>query len=227
MLGLTLREEFQGKRLKGTAIELTNEKNTGATQVPADKFLEITYPTTDVLKALDALKAGQGRPLALIGERGQGKSHLLGTIYHALADGTATASWLGTWAQRLSNSKMADIPLRSGMKIICESLHRQRYKFLWDLLLDNHSHGEFIRGKWDALGSKKTDVPPDVLILELLQKQPVALLLDEFQTWFDGLTNTKQYPWKHWAFNFRPARQSGFSRHRTGRPLEERGTTPS
>jgi hypothetical protein len=28
------------------------------------------------------------------------------------------------------------------------------------------------------------------------------LLLDEFQTWFDGLTNTKQYPWKNWAFNF-------------------------
>ena len=28
------------------------------------------------------------------------------------------------------------------------------------------------------------------------------LLLDEFQTWPDGLTNTKQYPWKNWAFNF-------------------------
>jgi hypothetical protein len=28
------------------------------------------------------------------------------------------------------------------------------------------------------------------------------LLLDEFQTWYDGLTNTKQYPWKNWAFNF-------------------------
>ena len=31
MLGLTLRREFQGRRLKGTAIELANEKNTGAT----------------------------------------------------------------------------------------------------------------------------------------------------------------------------------------------------
>ena len=28
------------------------------------------------------------------------------------------------------------------------------------------------------------------------------LLLDEFQTWFDGLTSTKQYPWRTWAFNF-------------------------
>ena len=30
MLGLTLREEFRGKRLKGTAIELSNETNTVA-----------------------------------------------------------------------------------------------------------------------------------------------------------------------------------------------------
>ena len=30
MLGLTLREEFRGKRLKGTAIELSNDTNTGA-----------------------------------------------------------------------------------------------------------------------------------------------------------------------------------------------------
>ena len=30
MLGLKLREEFQGRRLKGTAIELANENNTPA-----------------------------------------------------------------------------------------------------------------------------------------------------------------------------------------------------
>ena len=42
MLGLALREEFQSKRLKGTAIELSNDTNTGATQVAAQKFLSIT-----------------------------------------------------------------------------------------------------------------------------------------------------------------------------------------
>lgn len=46
MLGLTLREEFRGKRLKGTAIELSNDANTGATQIAAKAFLEITYPRT-------------------------------------------------------------------------------------------------------------------------------------------------------------------------------------
>jgi hypothetical protein len=202
MLGLTLRNEFRGRRLKGTAIELANEKNTGATQVPASEFFEITYPSSDVLKAIEAVGPNQGRPLVLIGERGQGKSHLLGSLYHALTDAAATNVWLETWADRLHTPKIASLPLRSGAKVIGESLHRQRYKFLWDLLFEQHPHGDFIRGKWEGLGDKKTDIPPDFLILELLRKQPTVLLLDEFQTWFDGLTNTKQYPWKHWAFNF-------------------------
>jgi hypothetical protein len=202
MLGLTLRKEFQGRRLKGTAIELANEKNTGATQVPAAEFLEITYPSADVLKAVEAVGPGQARPLVLIGERGQGKSHVMGVLYHALTDADATKRWLQAWGQRLANPKVASLSLREGMTVISESLHRQRYKFLWDLLFERHPHGEFIRGKWEGAGDKKTEVPPDTLILELLRKQPVALLMDEFQTWFDGLTNTKQYPWRTWAFNF-------------------------
>ena len=77
MLGLTLREEFRGKRLKGTAIELSNDNKTGATQVAASEFLEITYPTSDLLKALEAIEPGQGRPLVILGERGLGKSHVM------------------------------------------------------------------------------------------------------------------------------------------------------
>ncbi len=202
MLGLTLRKEFQGRRLKGTAIELANEKNTGATQVPAREFLDITYPTGDVLKAIEAVGPAQGRPVVLIGERGQGKSHLMGALYHALTDSAATKDWLLYWSDRLRNEKIASLSLREGMLVVSESLHRQRYKFLWDLLFDCHPHGTFIRGKWEGLGDKKTEVPPDTLILELLRKQPTALIFDEFQTWFDGLTNTKQYPWRTWAFNF-------------------------
>ncbi|MBO6090864.1 MAG: hypothetical protein J6P00_01400 [Acetobacter sp.] len=45
MLGLKLREEFQGDHLKGTAIELATNNQDGATQIAAGKFLEITYPT--------------------------------------------------------------------------------------------------------------------------------------------------------------------------------------
>lgn len=93
MLGLTLREEFRGRRLKGTAIELSNDTNTGATQVAAQEFLEITYPTHDLLKAIEAVGPNQGRPVVVMGERGLGKSHLMGALHHAVSDSASTAAW--------------------------------------------------------------------------------------------------------------------------------------
>lgn len=202
MLGLSLREEFKGRRLKGTAIELTNKNNTGATQVSASDFLRITYPSHDLLKAIEAIGPDQGRPVTLKGERGLGKSHLMAVLYHAFTDQSATQNWLNSWSHILDEAKIGALPLRGGMHVISESLHRQRYKFLWDLVFDNHPHGNYCRGKWEALGEKKPDVPSDEILLELFKHTPTALVLDEFQTWYDGLTNTKQYPWRTWAFNF-------------------------
>lgn len=202
MLGLTLRDEFRSKRLKGTAIELSNDSNTGATQIAAQEFLNITYPTHDLLKGIEAVGPGQGRPVVVIGERGLGKSHLMAALYHAVNDATSTAAWLNSWASTLGEPQIGKIALRDGMLVIGESLHRQRYKFLWDLLFDLHPHGTYIKGKWEGMGAAQTDIPSDKLILEMLENAPTMLLLDEFQTWYDGLTNTKQYPWKNWAFNF-------------------------
>lgn len=202
MLGLRLRDEFKGRRLKGTAIELTNKNNTGATQIAADEFLKITYPSTDVLKMLEAAAPDQGRPIVLKGERGQGKSHLMAVLYHGLTDQQATSAWLSHWGETLSNPQIDRIQLRDRMHVISESLHQQHYKFLWDVVFENHPHGAYCRGKWEAQGAKKTDVPSDTVIMEMLEHTPTALILDEFQTWFDGLTNTKQYPWRTWAFNF-------------------------
>ncbi|NEX15474.1 MAG: DUF499 domain-containing protein [Halochromatium sp.] len=202
MLGLTLRDEFKSSRLKGTAIELTNKNNTGATQVSAEEFLRITYPSHDVLKTLEAAGPSQGRPVTIKGERGQGKSHLMAMLYHAFTDHEATQSWLSDWSQTLGDPKIGQLPLRPGMHVIGESLHRQRYKALWDLLFEKHPYGEYCRGKWEGLGDKKTDIPSDEILLELFQHTPTALILDEFQTWFDGLTDSKQAPRKAWAFNF-------------------------
>ena len=202
MLGLNLRQEFKGKRLKGTAIELSNESNTGATQLAAAEFLEITYPTHDLLKGIEAVGPDQGRPVVVIGERGTGKSHLMAALFHAVNDPASTRAWLESWATTLNEPTIGKISLRDGMLVIGESLHRQRYKFLWDLLFVQHPYGSYIRGKWEGMGDAKTDVPSDQLILELLRHTPIMLLLDEFQTWYDGLTNTKQFPWKNWAFNF-------------------------
>lgn len=202
MLGLTLREEFRGKRLKGTAIELSNDQHTGATQVAAEQFLKITYPTHDLLKGIESVGPNQGRPVVVIGERGLGKSHLMAALYHAVTDPESTNAWLNAWATTLAAPNIGKIALRNGMHVIGESLHRQRYKFLWDVLFENHPHGIFIKGKWEGQGTSKTEIPSDKLVIELLENKPTMLLLDEFQTWFDGLTNTKQYPWKNWAFNF-------------------------
>lgn len=202
MLGLTLREEFRGKRLKGTAIELSNDQQTGATQIAAQQFLEITYPTHDLLKGIEAVGPSQGRPVVVIGERGLGKSHLIAALYHAVTDPASTKSWLNAWSTTLADANIGKIALRDGMHVIGESLHRHRYKFLWDVLFENHPHGTYIKGKWEGQGASKTEIPSDKLIIELLENKPTMLLLDEFQTWYDGLTNTKQYPWKNWAFNF-------------------------
>ena len=97
---------------------------------------------------------------------------------------------------------IAGLQLRTGMTVIAESLHLHNYKFLWDLLFERHPQGAYYRGAWEKHGESKTEVPSYALILEMLEKQPTALILDEFQTWYEGLTNTKQYPWRTWAFNF-------------------------
>lgn len=202
MLGLKLRVEFRGKRLRDTAIELSKEDNSGATQIAAREFLEITYPTHDLVKGIEAVGPDQGRPIVVIGEKGLGKSHLLAALYHTVNDPASTRAWLQNWSETLKEPSIAAVPLRQGMMVIGESLHRQRYKYLWDVLFENHPHGKFIRGKWEGQGEARTDVPSDQLMVELFTNQPTLLILDEYQTWFDGLTNTKQHPRRNWAFNF-------------------------
>jgi hypothetical protein len=77
VLELKLREEFRGRRLKGTTVDFTNQAQTGALQVPAVEFLKITYPSFDLLKTIEATGPDHSRPVVLLGARGQGKSHLM------------------------------------------------------------------------------------------------------------------------------------------------------
>jgi hypothetical protein len=60
------------------------------------------------------------------------------------------------------------------------------------------SHGKIIKAR-EVHG---TEVPSYDLILEMAENKPFILILDEFQTWFEGLTNSNQYKRKAWAFNF-------------------------
>ena len=74
MIDLKLREEFRGRRLKGTMVDFKNQSGTGALDVSAAEFLKITYPSHDLLKTIEATQQGQSRPVVLLGSRGQGKS---------------------------------------------------------------------------------------------------------------------------------------------------------
>jgi hypothetical protein len=200
MLGLKLREEFRGNRIGGTVIELSNTKKTGATQISAQSLLKITYPTRDLLKGIEAICSSQG-PVAIVGDRGLGKSHLMAALFHAATNPDSTWDWLNEWADRLQDPQIAKIPKPREMKVISENLNRNNCKYLWDVLFKNHPHGDFIRGKWNAFADNKTHVPPEDLILELLELAPAMLLLDEFQTWYDGLDDKEERE-KSRAFGF-------------------------
>ena len=202
MLGLKLREEFSGKRLTGTTIDFTNRKGTGALDRSAKDFLNITYPSVDLLKTIEAIQPGQARPVVIIGKRGLGKSHLMAAILHMLKDPEAGEVWRNEWAISLKNETLGKLSLRTNMHVIAESLEQQNYKFLWDLLFDRHPDGKYISGMWEGQGDQKTEVPGHELILELVKKQPTVLILDEFQTWYEGLRNDEHYPCRTWAFNF-------------------------
>jgi hypothetical protein len=202
MLDLKLREEFQSKKIKGTMVDFTNRQGTGALDKSAEEFLNITYPSVDLLKLVEALQPGKARPVVIIGSRGQGKSHLMAALAHMFKDPSATNYWLNSWAVQLNRDDLTNLALNRNVEVITESLHQHNYTFLWDILFDKHPEGKYIRGKWEGQGERKSEVPSTALFLEMFQKKPAVLILDEFQTWYEGLTNTKQHPRRNWAFNF-------------------------
>jgi hypothetical protein len=202
MLNLKLRDEFKGERLRGTTIDFSADRPTSALQKSTAEFLSITYPSVDLLRVLEATQPDKSRPVVLLGARGQGKSHLLAALWHTIKDPTEATRWLNYWAGALSRPELNSLKFRGKFHVIAESLFQQRFRFLWDLLFERHPKGQFVKGKWEGMGERKTSVPSIDLLLEMFKAQPTALLLDEFQTWYDGLTNTAQYPWRNWAFNF-------------------------
>src|ERR1700731_1143480 len=97
MLELTLRPEFRGERLKGTTIDFSADKPTSALQRSTIEFLSITYPSVDLLRVFEATQPAKSRPVVLLGGRGQGKSHLMAALWHAIKDPTEATKWLAGW----------------------------------------------------------------------------------------------------------------------------------
>ncbi len=203
MQSLKLRREFVDKHLRATAIELCNRQNTGwAQRGSPDELLEITYPTADVLRALESV-ATAGKPIVLLGQRGSGKSHIMALLHAAFVAPDAVESWASGWCGRLESSEKLDgLKLQRGFTPISETLSNHEYPCLWDVIFDRHPKGAYFRGKFEAAG---TTVPAKSLLQDLFNTQRTALILDELQTWFDGLhdeAGEHGRKRRQWAFNF-------------------------
>jgi hypothetical protein len=204
MTHLELRQEFQGRHMRGTAIELSNRQNTGWAQSQnASAILDITYPSSDVRRALEAVStASSGRPVVMIGQRGSGKSHIMALIHYAFESPQAVEEWAKYWGSRLPSNKLTEISLQRGFKAISETLSNAEFPVLWDVIFDRHPRGAYYRGRFEQSGSL---VPSKSLLQDMFGEQKTALILDELQTWYDGLHNEPGPEGrKHlqWAFNF-------------------------
>lgn len=202
-LPLDLRQEFRSAHMRGTAIELRNRQNSGWAQKDPTELLRITYPTMDVQRALGAISTGSnGRPLVFLGQRGRGKSHIMAVLHHAFESPEKVQAWAREWGAKPGFAAVAALQLPKGFVPISETLSNQEYRTLWDLIFDRHPKGDYFKGKHEQAGNP---IPKKSLLEDVFKGQPTALILDEFQTWYDGLndepgdTGLKR---KTWAFNF-------------------------
>ena len=201
MLNLKLRDEFLKRNLRGTVIDFRSQKHDGATEVAPEEFLKITYPTADVLKAVNCLREDNlTGPVVLMGGRGKGKSHLMAVLHHCIKSPEVAEQWLSTWAAQLDDPSIGQYKIRRGYFPITEAVNSHNYNFLWDLIFDRHPKGQLFKGKFQASNAA---VPPRALMEEMFHDTPTCLILDEFQTWYDDLPEQhKGYKVRANAFSF-------------------------
>ncbi len=203
MLGLKLRDEFLGSQMPGTAIALRRGDNTGAAQQAPDYILSITYPTADVQSGLRAVsKSRPQRPVVLMGDRGRGKSHIMAVMHHAVQSPEQVEMWASDWGTRLGVVLLRELSLERGFVAISEPVHNHEYPLLWNLLFERHPKGDYYRGRFESL---KQPYPPRSLLEGMFEDRPTVLILDEFQKWFDGLSDepgATGRKWRGWASNF-------------------------
>jgi len=201
---LELRAEFQAQHMRATAIELSNRQNTGwAQRKDAGEILEITYPSSDVRRALDAVStSSSGKSVVMIGQRGSGKSHIMALVHYAFEAPEDVEAWAAGWGQRLGLPKLTELKLQRGFKAISETLSNQEYPVLWDVLFERHPKGGYYRGRFEQSGNL---IPAKSLLQDMFAEQKTVLILDELQTWYDGLHDEPGNEGKkrlQWAFNF-------------------------
>lgn len=201
MLGLKLRPEFATTRLQETVVSLNKNSPTSFVNQETTRILEITYPTIDVLRSLEAcFNPEERRTLVIMGDRGQGKSHIMGLLHHAYQAPSAVTQWLEQWKDRLSYSPKIIEPKLS-FQVITVALHEQEFPFLWSPLFTQHPEGKALQAKLETRreidgGGQKTPSRSD--LEAAFKAQPTVLIFDEFQTWYENLEGLEA----KWAFTF-------------------------
>jgi hypothetical protein len=135
-------------------------------------------------------------------DRGLGKSHIMAVMHHAVESSSHVQKWANEWGNRLGAQPLSGLVLDGGFFAISEPVHNHEYPLLWDLIFERHPRGDFFRGKFNQMSRP---YPPRSLLEEMFEAQPVALILDEFQKWFDGLSDQpgpEGIKYRTWAENF-------------------------
>lgn len=123
-------------------------------------------------------------------------------LHHALESPDRVAAWAKVWGSKPGFSGLGSLALPKGFVSITETLSNQEYKTIWNLIFDRHPRGPHYGGKHAA---SQISVPSKSLMQDLFAERPTALVLDEFQTWFDGLhdeAGDNGLKRRQWAFNF-------------------------
>ncbi len=180
MLGLKLRKEFSSSQMQGAQIVLDRVVHAGT----VDDILSITYPTSDVRNALRAVGSGTGRPMTIIGERGRGKSHILGLLHYAFLLPDHVQTWAGDWANDVKDRAFGALNLPSGFTPISVVISNWEYPTLWAPIFKWLRNGSVYSQRFEASGNP---VPSRSLMEELFTAEPAALILDEVQTWYETL----------------------------------------
>lgn len=83
----------------------------------------------------------------------------MAALYHLCTDTAAGNAWLTEWSDRFNNSQVGALQLRSDACMIAESLHLQRYKYLWDILFTQHPRANGTKANGRAWAKRQRTSP--------------------------------------------------------------------
>lgn len=139
-------------------------------------FFGITYPTAEIVEVLRTLSQRAAAPesvpgtILLSGRYGHGKSHVLLAAHHALNAPEVVRGWADRW-------KLDAIELPATPVVVTRSFIQHADEPLWEMLVS-----ALCKGRKPKVG----DFLDGEAIQALLGDQPVFVIMDELERWYDA-----------------------------------------